>query len=336
MRRANTRFAPTQFYIKITLSNFHILLCPTGHEVYNKKMFSRRHPYLFFLLIMASIFGASVIGISILFSLSGKDSDYSGLNKLSGEKVGIIEIRGVINDSKDILDKLKRFRADNSIKAIVVRIDSPGGSVGPSQEILRAIKKTSLKKKVVASLGSVAASGGYYVAVGADGIVANPGTITGSIGVVMGFTNFQELLQKIGLIPVVVKSGKYKDIGSPVRKMTEKERQILQDLSDQIHKQFINAIAAGRKIDSLKVEAIADGRIFSGEEAKRLGLIDRIGNLEDAVEWAGRMGGIKGKITSVYIKDKRLPFLQYLAESALDKIFIIVSQRYLYADVIMQ
>ncbi|MCD6185158.1 MAG: signal peptide peptidase SppA [Deltaproteobacteria bacterium] len=299
-------------------------------------MFSRRHPYLFFLLIMASIFGASVIGISILFSLSGKDSDYSGLNKLSGEKVGIIEIRGVINDSKDILDKLKRFRADNSIKAIVVRIDSPGGSVGPSQEILRAIKKTSLKKKVVASLGSVAASGGYYVAVGADGIVANPGTITGSIGVVMGFTNFQELLQKIGLIPVVVKSGKYKDIGSPVRKMTEKERQILQDLSDQIHKQFINAIAAGRKIDPLKVEAIADGRIFSGEEAKRLGLIDRIGNLEDAVEWAGRMGGIKGKITSVYIKDKRLPFLQYLAESALDKIFIIVSQRYLYADVIMQ
>jgi len=299
-------------------------------------MFSRRHPYLFFLLMMAVIFGASVIGISILFSLSGKDADYSGLNKLSGQKVGIIEISGVINDSKDILDKLKRFRTDDSIKAIVVRIDSPGGSVGPSQEILRAIKKTSLKKKVVASLGSVAASGGYYVAVGADGIVANPGTITGSIGVVMGFTNFQELLEKIGLIPVVVKSGKYKDIGSPVRKMTEKERQILQNLSDQIHRQFINAIAAGRKMNPIEVEAIADGRIFSGEEAKRLGLIDRIGNLEDAVEWAGRMGGIKGKITSVYIKDKRLPFLQYLTESALNKIFSIASQRYLYADFIMQ
>lgn len=299
-------------------------------------MFSRRHPYLFFLLMMAVIFGASVIGISILFSLSGKGADYSGLNKLSGQKVGIIEISGVINDSKDILDKLKRFRADDSIKAIVVRIDSPGGSVGPSQEILRAIKKTSLKKKVVASLGSVAASGGYYVAVGADGIVANPGTITGSIGVVMGFTNFQELLKKIGLIPVVVKSGKYKDIGSPVRKMTEKEREILQNLSDQIHRQFINAIAAGRKMNPIEVEAIADGRIFSGEEAKRLGLIDRIGNLEDAVEWAGRMGGIKGKITSVYIKDKRLPFLQYLTESALNKIFSIASQRYLYADFIMQ
>ena len=299
-------------------------------------MFSRRHPYLFFLLIMASIFAVSVIGISVLFSLPGKDSDYAGLNKLSGEKVGIIEISGIINESKNILDKLKRFRTDNSIKAIVVRIDSPGGSVGPSQEILRAIKKTSLKKKIVASLGSVAASGGYYVAVGADGIVANPGTITGSIGVIMGFTNFQELMQKIGLIPVVVKSGKYKDIGSPVRKMTEKEKQILQNLSDQIHRQFINAIAAGRKMDPLKVEAVADGRIFSGEEAKRLGLIDRIGNLEDAVEWAGRMGGIKGEIKSVYIKDKRLPFLQYLAESALNKIFSIVSQRYLYADVVMK
>ena len=285
---------------------------------------------------MASIFAVSVIGISVLFSLPGKDSDYAGLNKLSGEKVGIIEISGIINESKNILDKLKRFRTDNSIKAIVVRIDSPGGSVGPSQEILRAIKKTSLKKKIVASLGSVAASGGYYVAVGADGIVANPGTITGSIGVIMGFTNFQELMQKIGLIPVVVKSGKYKDIGSPVRKMTEKEKQILQNLSDQIHRQFINAIAAGRKMDPLKVEAVADGRIFSGEEAKRLGLIDRIGNLEDAVEWAGRMGGIKGEIKSVYIKDKRLPFLQYLAESALNKIFSIVSQRYLYADVVMK
>nr|MBL0701377.1 S49 family peptidase [Desulfobacterales bacterium] len=153
-------------------------------------MFSRRHPYLFFLLIIASIFSASLIGLSLIFSFAGKDSDYSGLNKLSGEKVGIIEINGIINESKDVLDKLKRLCADNSIKAIVVRINSPGGSVGPSQEIFREIKKTALKKKIVASLGAVAASGGYYVAAGTEGIIANPGTITGSIGVVMGFTNF--------------------------------------------------------------------------------------------------------------------------------------------------
>ncbi|MCD6273696.1 MAG: signal peptide peptidase SppA [Deltaproteobacteria bacterium] len=299
-------------------------------------MFSRRHPYLFFLLIIASIFSVSLIGLSLIFFFAGKDSDYSGLNKSSGEKVGIIEINGVINESKDVLDKLKRLRADNSIKAIVVRINSPGGSVGPAQEIFREIKKTALKKKIVASLGAVAASGGYYVAAGTEGIIANPGTITGSIGVVMGFTNFQELLQKIGLNPVVIKSGSYKDIGSPVRKMTEKERQILQDLSDQIHRQFISAIAEGRKMDLRKVESIADGRIFSGEEARKLGLVDRLGNLEDAVEWAGRMGGIKGKIKSVYIKDKRLPFLQYLTESALNNIFNMVSKRYLYADFMMQ
>ncbi len=299
-------------------------------------MFSRRHPYLFFLLVIASILSASIIVIFILISRSGKGSDYSGFNVLNGEKVGIIEITGIINESKDILEKLKHFRNDNSIRAIVVRINSPGGSVGPSQEILREIQKTALKKKIVASLGSVAASGGYYVAVGAEGIMANPGTITGSIGVVMGFTNFQELLQKIGLVPVVIKSGNYKDIGSPVRKMTENERQILQNLSDQIHRQFINAIAEGRKMEIQKVEAIADGRIFSGEEAEKLGLVDRIGNLEDAVEWAGRMSGIKGKVTGVYIKDKRLPFLQYLTETTLNKIFNRVSKNYLYADFMMQ
>lgn len=299
-------------------------------------MFSRRHPYLYFLLIISSIFAAVIIGLSIIFFRTAKESDYSGLNKLSKEKVGIIEINGIINESKDILDKLKRFRSDDSIKAVVVRINSPGGSVGPSQEILREIQKTSKKKKVVASMGSVAASGGYYLAVGADGIIANPGTITGSIGVVMGFTNFQELLRKIGLKPVVVKSGAYKDIGSPVRAMTQEEKQILQTLSDQIHRQFINAIASGRKIDISKVEAIADGRIFSGEEAKKLGLVDRLGNFEDAIEWAGRMGGIKGKITSVYIKEKRLPFLQYLTETTLNKIVNRISQSYIYADLIIQ
>jgi protease-4 len=299
-------------------------------------MFSRRHPYLFFLLVIASILSASIIVISILVSRAGKGSDYSGLNALNGEKIGIIEITGIINESKDILEKLKHFRDDDSIRAIVVRINSPGGSVGPSQEILREIQKTALKKKIVASLGSVAASGGYYVAVGAEGIMANPGTITGSIGVIMGFTNFQELLQKIGLAPVVIKSGKYKDIGSPVRKMTENERQILQSVSDQIHRQFINAIAEGRKMEFQKVESIADGRFFSGEEAAKIGLVDRIGNLEDAVEWAGRMSGIKGKITGVYIKDKRLPFLQYLTEATLNKIFNRVSKNYLYADFMMQ
>ncbi len=283
-------------------------------------MFSRRHPYLFFILAFSSLVAATIIGISLLFLLGTKNSDFADLHKIGGEKVGIVKITGIIADAQNIIHELKRFREDDSIKAIVLRIDSPGGGVGPSQEIFREVRKTINEKKVVASMGAVAASGGYYIAAGADGIVANPGTITGSIGVIMGYTNFQELLHKIGLVPVVVKSGKYKDIGSPVRKMTEEERKLLQDFSNQIHRQFIMAIAEGRKMDQSKVESLADGRIFSGEEAKHLGLVDRLGNLEDAIEWAGRMGGIKGKISAVYAREKKFSLLRYLAESSVKEL----------------
>ena len=278
-------------------------------------MFSRRHPYLFFVLILTSVISAAIIGLSLLFILSTRDTDFE-----FGEKVGVIEIIGGIADSKDIIYNLKRFREDDSVKAIVVRIDSPGGGVGPSQEIFREIRKTSKSKKVIASMGGVAASGGYYIAAGADGIVANPGTITGSIGVIMGYANFQELLKKIGLVPVVIKSGEYKDIGSPAREMTKDEEEILRNLTNQIHRQFIKAIAEGRGIEQSKVEKFADGRIFSGEEAKELGLVDRFGNLEDAIEWAGRMGGIKGKISAVYPPEKQYSILKYLVNSSLNEL----------------
>ncbi len=275
-------------------------------------MFSRRHPYLFFILIFSSITAAAMLGITLLILIGTKSSDLK-----FGEKVGIIEITGIITDSKSVIHNLKRFREDNSIKAIVLRIDSPGGGVGPAQEIFREIRKTVGVKKIVASMGAIAASGGYYIAAGTDGIVANPGTITGSIGVIIRFANFEDLLSKIGLTPVVVKSGEYKDTGSLVRKMTKEERKILQNFVDQIHKQFIIAVAEGRNMDQSKVEPLADGRIFTGEEAKNLGLIDRIGNLEDAVEWAGRMAGIEGKISAVYARKKKLPFLKYIIDSTL-------------------
>ena len=275
-------------------------------------MFSRRHPYLFFILIFSSITAAAMLGITLLILIGTKSSDLK-----FGEKVGIIEITGIITDSKSVIHNLKRFREDNSIKAIVLRIDSPGGGVGPAQEIFREIRKTVGVKKIVASMGAIAASGGYYIAAGTDGIVANPGTITGSIGVIIRFANFEDLLSKIGLTPVVVKSGEYKDTGSLVRKMTKEERKILQNFVDQIHKQFIIAVAEGRNMDQSKVEPLADGRIFTGEEAKNLGLIDRLGNLEDAVEWAGRMAGIEGKISAVYARKKKLPFLKYIIDSTL-------------------
>lgn len=290
-------------------------------------MFSRRHPYLFFILIFSTIVAVAMIGTTVLFVLSAKDSDFE-----FGEKVGVIEINGIITEAKTTIHNLKRFREDDSIKAIVVRIDSPGGAVGPSQEIYREIRKTSGTKKIVASMGTIAASGGYYVAAGADGIVANPGTITGSIGVVMGFTNYEELLRKIGLVPIVIKSGEYKDIGSPVREMKEKEQKILHDFAKKIHRQFIMDIVEGRKMKQAEVESLADGRIFTGEESKTLGLVDRLGNYEDAIEWAGRMGGIKGKISTAYAKDKKYPFLKYLSGSLVKAVIDRLAHPYLFAD----
>ena len=226
--------------------------------------------------------------------------------------MGVVEITGAISDARETVADLKRFREDDAIKAIVVRIDSPGGVVGPSQEIYREIRKTLEKKRVVASMGSIAASGGYYVAAAADKIIANPGTITGSIGVIMGFANYEELLRKIGLAPVVVKSGEYKDMGSPVRKMRPEEREILEGFAGKVHRQFIRDIVAGRNMDLQHVESLADGRIFTGEESKGLGLVDRLGNLEDAIEWAGRLGGVEAEIKAVYSREKKRSLLEYM------------------------
>jgi protease-4 len=292
-------------------------------------MFSRRHPYLFFILIFSTVVATAMILMTLLVTLSTRDTEFE-----FGEKVGVIEINGIIADSKNVLNHLKRFREDNSVKAIVVRVDSPGGAVGPSQEIFREIRKTSATKKVVASMGTIATSGGYYIAAGANGIVANPGTITGSIGVIMGFTNYEELLQKIGLVPIVVKSGEYKDIGSPVREMKPEEKKILQEFAKKIHRQFIKDIVDGRKMDREKVESLADGRIFTGQESKKFGLVDRLGNLEDAIEWAGRLGGIKGKISTVYAKEKNFSLLRYITDSSAGTLLNHILEPKLSADYI--
>ncbi|HBX43111.1 MAG TPA: signal peptide peptidase SppA, partial [Deltaproteobacteria bacterium] len=184
-----------------------------------------------------------------------------------GEKVAVLPITGMIIDSEDSIEQLKRFAKDDSVKAIVVRLNTPGGGVGPSQEIHEEIRKIRGKKVIVASMGSLAASGGYYIACAADKIYANPGTITGSIGVVMQFVNVKELIEKIGVKGFVVKSGDFKDIGSPVREMNPQERALLQSVIDNVHSQFVNAVAEGRGMEREEVRAIADGRIFSGEQA---------------------------------------------------------------------
>ena len=301
-------------------------------------MFSRRHPILFFVLMFTAMTLGGIILLSAIFStmltFSGKTTTPFEL----GDKVGVVKIEGAIMDAGDTVDQLKTFRENPSIKAIVVRVDSPGGGVGPSQEIYREIRKTSEKKKVVASMGALAASGGYYVASAADSIMANPGTITGSIGVIMSYTNLEDLFGKIGLSPVVIKSGQYKDIASPVRKMSDEERALLQAFADDLHDQFINDVAEGRGMDAGEVRKIADGRIFSGKRAKELGLIDQLGNLEDAINMAGRLAGIKGKIVTVYPPQERnLSMIELLTGmSTADLIHQVATERTFYGGYLYQ
>ncbi len=223
-----------------------------------------------------------------------------------GDKIAIVEVRGVITQSAGVIEEIQHYLADDGVKAIILRVDSPGGGVGPSQEIYREIMriKSNSKRKVVTSMGSVAASGGYYIACASDLIVANPGTITGSIGVVMQFSNFEELLKKIGIKGVVLKSGEHKDIGSPFREMTPEEKRIMQEVLDNVHQQFIQAVSDGRKLERSKVAQIADGRIMTGEQAKILGLVDRLGNLQDTIDITAKMVGIEGKPNVLYPKKK--------------------------------
>ena len=181
-------------------------------------------------------------------------------------------------------------------------------------------------------MGAVAASGGYYIACAADGIVANPGTITGSIGVIMGYTNFRELLDKIGMVPVVIKSGPFKDTGSPTREMRDEEREILQSITNSIHDQFVGAIVESRKMDRARVETASDGRIFTGEDAKARGLVDRLGNFEDALEWAGELGGIEGAVVPVYARDKKLSLLRYLMSASISDLISRLIHPGIYAD----
>ena len=221
-----------------------------------------------------------------------------------GDKIAVVEISGVITQSSGIIEEIHQYLEDEGVKAIILRIDSPGGGVGPSQEIHREVLKVKTRKKVVTSMGSVAASGGYYIACASDLIVANPGTITGSIGVLMEFTNIEELFKKIGIKGVVLKSGEHKDIGSPFREMTPEEKKIIQAVIDNVHQQFIQAVAEGRKMDHSKVAQIADGRILTGEQAKQAGLVDQIGNLQDAIDTTAKLVGIEGKPNVLYPKKK--------------------------------
>ena len=240
------------------------------------------------------------LGMMLLFYvLFTSPSDDEEIVWGGGSKVAVVELRGVISASEDIVRQLKKFRDDSSVKAIVLRVDSPGGGVAASQEMYEEVKKTRLGKPIVVSMGSVAASGGYYVSCGASKIVANRGTLTGSIGVISEFMRFDPMLDKIGVSVNTIKSGKLKDAGNPFRKMTDEDKRYFQDLMDEVHRQFISVVEVERKIDHDELVGFADGRVFTGEQACSLRLVDTLGTYEDAVALAARLAGIKGKPTII-------------------------------------
>jgi len=275
----------------------------------------KKNPVLI-VLLTAAVLG--VIFFVVLFltsSLSGRKTA-AALSVIEADRVAMVKIEGLLISSEHVVEELNDYADDPSVKAIVIRIDSPGGGVVVSQEIYNAVKNAKKEgKKIIVSMGSVAASGGYYVAAAADKIVANPGTLTGSIGVKMEFANVEKLLEKIGVKGMVVKAGEFKDIGSPYRDMTPQERKLLQDVIDDVHSQFIKAVAEGRNLPEADVRAIADGRIFTGQQALALKLVDTLGDLGDSIRLAGILAGIKGK-PKVVEKRKKIPFLEYLKEES--------------------
>jgi len=252
----------------------------------------------------------------VLIGLSGISTEEGAYFYSFGKKVAIVEVYGTINNSNEVIRQLKKYAKDSSIPALVLDIDSPGGGVVPSQEIYEEVLKFKEDgKKVVASLRGLGASGGYYVACAADTIVANPGTLTGSIGVIFEFPVVQELFKKIGLRFEVVKRGELKEVGTWNRPMTKEERDLLQSVIDDTYDQFVKAVVEGRELDQEKVLELADGRVFTGRQAKDLGLIDELGDLEDAIKIAGTMGGIEGVPKTIREKPKKVTVIDILTQS---------------------
>jgi protease-4 len=289
----------------------------------------RRKPFLRGCLTVLLVLGGF---FALLLLISRMDE----LPLARGERVGVISVSGVISDSESTIEQLKKFVKDDSVKAIVLRINSPGGGVAPSQEIYEEVKKARAKKPILASLGALAASGGYYIACATQRVYANPGTITGSIGVIMPFMNVKDLVEKLGVKGMTVKSGAFKDMGSPLRDMTPGERELLQGVVDNVHLQFVNAVADGRNLDREDVLRIADGRIFTGEQAKGLGLVDVLGNLEDAISDAGKLGKISGEPKVVTIPKKKISFLELLREETRSLIDEKISGNHLRLDLLAQ
>jgi protease IV len=259
---------------------------------------ARHHPILRGLGILFVFILVMFVSVFFYAYMTGGDSKV--LSMFAGDGVGVLQIEGTIDESRDVMSELKRFKEAPWIKAVVVRIDSPGGAVGPTQEIFEEIQKTKKSKPLIASMGGMATSGGYYIASACDKIVANPGTLTGSIGVIMQLNNVEDLMKKIGVKGYNIKSGANKDMGSPFQPLSPEGREILQGLVDDVHRQFVAAVAKGRGLDEAIVKKLADGRVYSGAQAKELGLVDQFGTLEDAIDLAAKRVGLEANPAIYY------------------------------------
>ena len=266
------------------------------------------------LFVLLFLLLALVLFFYLITGLLSPPEGLDGLGVPGGEKVALVEIFGPIYNPHPILEQLKKIEDDSGVKAILLRLETPGGGVAASQEIYARLANLRDHKElpIVASMGGVAASGGYYVALGADTIMANPGTLTGSIGVIAEFPTYGKLFEKIGVEFEVVKSGKFKDTGSPHRPLTGEERQYLQSVIDDSYQQFLAAVAEERQIDVKKAELLADGRVYTGRQAQTLGLVDLLGGMEDALKLAGEMGGIEGEPRLVEFRHRRLTMLDLI------------------------
>ena len=275
-----------------------------------------RHPILFSVIFIGLAMALIVLVFGSILTLSFHNGPL-----FSFGNVAVLDIEGAIYDSGDILKDMEKARKDDSVKAVVLRIDSPGGAVAPSQEIFEEVKKIRLKKKVVVSMGTVAASGGYYIASAADRIFASPGTITGSIGVIMESVGVEGLLSWPHLDSRVIKSGEYKDVGSPFRKMKPEEKVYLQSVLDNMYDQFKKAVSEGRGMDSAKVEGLAQGKIYTGEQALAAGLVDEMGTLYDAIDAAKKMAGLSVEAPVIWPREDHFPFNLFSSKSFIKNYF---------------
>ena len=258
--------------------------------------------------------GAFVLLAAIVIAIALTVSPDEAADFSFSDRIQVVDIEGELLQSKPILEQLKRYEDSNSVKAILLNIDSPGGGVAVSQEIYEELKRLREKKDktIVAYLSSTGASGAYYVACAANKIVANPGTIVGSIGVIAEWVSYAELLEWAKLKDIVFKTGEFKDTGSPTRPLTDNEKKYFQGLIDEMYVQFVEAVSSGRKLDLQEVRSMADGRVFTGRDAKERKLIDEIGNFQDAVDLTAKLSGISGKPRLLRLSRPRVTLLDVL------------------------